>query len=54
MWATIDLVLERVQTVLSGIETGERASKDLHKVAVAAKTVVHVSKVGVDVISIPT
>ena len=54
MLTTIDFVLERVQTVLSGIETGEGASKDLHKVAVAAKTAVHVSKVGVDVVSIPT
>ena len=54
MLTTIDFVLERVQTVLSGIETGEGASKDLHKVAVAAKTAVHVSEVGVDVVSIPT
>ena len=40
-------------TILSGIKAREGAAEDLHKVAVAAQTGVHVSKVGVHMVSIP-
>ena len=38
---------------MSGIKAGERAAKDLHKVAIAAKAGVHVPEVGVHVVSVP-
>ena len=39
---------------MGGVEAGEGTSEDLHEVAVATETVVHVPEVGVHVISIPT
>ena len=40
-------------TILRGIKTGEGTPKDLHIVSIAAETGVHVTKIGVYVISIP-